>query len=81
MLVYVQEVDGMNQAVASHEGCHVYGWLDVKRVAANFHISVHVEDYMLLAQVSLRNCPTSSLMKSRHFYEAALRDPVRTRWM
>ena len=53
MLMYVQEVDSMNQAVASHEGCHVYGWLDVKRVAANFHISVHVEDYMLLAQVSL----------------------------
>lgn len=49
----MQEIDGMNRAVASHEGCHVYGWLDVKRVAANFHISVHVEDYMLLAQVSL----------------------------
>ena len=51
--IVLQEIDGMNQAVASHEGCHVYGWLDVKRVAANFHISVHVEDYMLLAQVSL----------------------------
>ena len=47
----MQEIDDMNKGVASHEGCHVYGWLDVKRVAANFHISVHVEDYMLLAQV------------------------------
>ena len=57
----------MNQAVASHEGCHVYGWLDVKRVAANFHISVHVEDYMMLAQVKLSgNCPlmTASIVSA-----------------
>lgn len=63
-----QEIDGMNQAVASHEGCHVYGWLDVKRVAANFHISVHVEDYMMLAQVKLSgNCPimTASIVSAR----------------
>lgn len=46
----------MNEGVAHHEGCHVYGWLDVKRVAANFHISVHVEDYMMLAQVRLASC-------------------------
>lgn len=55
----------MNKGVASHEGCHVYGWLDVKRVAANFHISVHVEDYMLLAQVHFLFCIT---MKIRHVF-------------
>lgn len=46
----------MNRGVESHEGCHIYGWLDVKRLAANFHISVHVDDYMLLAQVGHSRC-------------------------
>lgn len=44
------DVADMNSGVESHEGCHIYGWLDVKRVAANFHVSVHVDNYMLLAQ-------------------------------
>ncbi len=47
----MQDVADMNSGVEAHEGCHIYGWLDVKRVAANFHVSVHVDDYMLLAQV------------------------------
>ncbi|XP_048327410.2 uncharacterized protein LOC107416787 isoform X2 [Ziziphus jujuba] len=31
----------VKQALASGEGCRVYGVLDVQRVAGNFHISVH----------------------------------------
>ena len=46
-----QEVDNMNTAVEAHEGCHIYGWLDVQRVAGSLHISVHVDDYMMLAKV------------------------------
>ena len=51
LALWGQDVAAMNSGVEAHEGCHIYGWLDVKRVAANFHISVHVDDYMLLAQV------------------------------
>ena len=31
----------MELAVNHHEGCNVYGSLNVQRVAGNFHISVH----------------------------------------
>uniref|UniRef100_A0A7C8Z7F2 Endoplasmic reticulum vesicle transporter C-terminal domain-containing protein n=2 Tax=Opuntia streptacantha TaxID=393608 RepID=A0A7C8Z7F2_OPUST len=34
-------VKKVKQAIASGEGCRVYGVLDVQRVAGNFHISVH----------------------------------------
>ena len=49
----LQDVNNMNKGVESHEGCHIHGWMHVQRVAGNFHISVHVEDYMMLAQVPL----------------------------
>ena len=35
----------------AHEGCNVAGWLDVQRVAGNFHISVHAEDFLMLTKV------------------------------
>ena len=50
----MQDVDDMNHGVEAHEGCHIYGWMDVQRVAGNLHISVHVDDYMMLAQVRAR---------------------------
>ena len=42
----------MDRGVAAHEGCHIYGFMDVKRLAANLHISVHMQDFMMLAEVS-----------------------------
>ena len=46
-----QEVNALNQAFADKEGCRVSGWLDVQRVAGNFHIAVHMEDYVMLDRV------------------------------
>ena len=39
----MQEVDAIELAMTEHEGCNVAGWLDVQRVAGNFHMSVHSE--------------------------------------
>ena len=47
-----QEVAALNQAMDAHEGCNVVGWLDVQRVAGNFHISVHAEDFLMLTKAS-----------------------------
>lgn len=48
----VQEYD-VNKAMDAHEGCNIYGWLDLQRVAGNLRISVHIEDFFQLAKVSL----------------------------
>ena len=40
----------MELAVKEHEGCNVAGWLAVQRVAGNFHISVHSDDFFLLRE-------------------------------
>ncbi len=45
----------------AHEGCNIYGWLDLQRVAGNLRISVHIEDFFQLAKASLH----SSCMPSR----------------
>ena len=34
-----------------HEGCNIYGWLDLQRMAGNFRISVHVGDFFMLTKV------------------------------
>ena len=31
----------MEQAMQDGEGCNIEGWIEVLRVAGNFHISVH----------------------------------------
>jgi hypothetical protein len=43
-------VNALNQAMDAHEGCNLAGWLDVQRVAGNFHISVHAEEFLLLTK-------------------------------
>ncbi len=48
-----QELNMLNEAVDAHEGCNVKGWIDVQRVAGNFHISVHADNFMMLRKVSL----------------------------
>ena len=47
----LQEVNNMNQEMDAHEGCHVLGWLDVRRVAGNFHFTIHSQNFMMLKQV------------------------------
>jgi len=37
----VQEIEAMEQAMQDGEGCNIEGWIEVLRVAGNFHISVH----------------------------------------
>jgi hypothetical protein len=37
-----------------HEGCNIYGWLDLQRLAGNFRISVRVEEFFMLTKVLLR---------------------------
>ena len=45
----------MNKAMDAHEGCNIYGWLDLQRVAGNLRISVHIEDFFQLAKVSFNS--------------------------
>ena len=45
----------MDKGVAAHEGCHILGYMDVKRIAAHLHISVHLQDFMMLAEVRSRS--------------------------
>ncbi|KAK9865559.1 hypothetical protein WJX84_003935 [Apatococcus fuscideae] len=44
----MEEVNNMNQEMDAHEGCHVLGWLDVRRVAGNFHFTIHGQNFMML---------------------------------
>jgi hypothetical protein len=47
-----QQARDVNMAMEAHEGCNMYGWLDLQRVAGNFRVSVHVEDFFMLSRVS-----------------------------
>jgi endoplasmic reticulum-Golgi intermediate compartment protein 3 len=38
----------VKESVEKHEGCRLYGRMHVQRVAGNFHISAHAEDYETL---------------------------------
>eukprot|EP00249_Psilotum_nudum_P011809 c23397_g1_i1 orf=807-1895(-) len=44
-------VKEVRQALQDHEGCRVYGVLDVQRVAGNFHISIHGLSLMVAQQI------------------------------
>ena len=49
----VQEpADLLNKAIEDKEGCNIWGWLDVQRVAGNFHLGVHASSYFMLKSVS-----------------------------
>lgn len=50
----VQENAAMNAALDKHEGCNIHGWLEVQRVAGNFHLSVHADHYFAMRSVSCR---------------------------
>ena len=52
--VAVQENAAMNAEFDKHEGCNVNGWIEVQRVAGNFHLSVHADHYF--AMRSVRGC-------------------------
>lgn len=41
----------MNSALDKHEGCNIHGWLEVQRVAGNFHLSVHADHYFAMRSV------------------------------
>lgn len=48
----------MNAALDKHEGCNIHGWLEVQRVAGNFHLSVHADHYFAMRSV---RCPSVSV--------------------
>ena len=50
----VQENAAMNAALDKHEGCNIHGWLEVQRVAGNFHLSVHADHYFAMRSVSCK---------------------------
>lgn len=50
-VLIVQEIDALNRAVDAHEGCILEGWLDLKRVAGNFRVSIHMDDYFMMKKV------------------------------
>ena len=56
-----QEVMEVNQAMDAHEGCNIFGWLDLQRVAGNFRVSVHVEDFFALTRVWHKYISTCNL--------------------
>lgn len=41
----------LNKAVDAHEGCILEGWLDLRKVAGNFKVSIHMDDYFMLRKV------------------------------
>lgn len=43
-----EENAAMNAAFDKHEGCNIHGWLEVQRVAGNFHLSVHADHYFAM---------------------------------
>lgn len=49
----LQENAAMNAALDEHEGCNIHGWLEVQRVAGNFHLSVHADHYFAMRSVSI----------------------------
>lgn len=42
-----QEMTAIGEALKRHEGCNIYGWLDVARVAGNIHFAVRPEALFL----------------------------------
>ena len=50
-VVLLQENAAMNAALDKHEGCNIHGWLEVQRVAGNFHLSVHADHYFAMRSV------------------------------
>ena len=52
----------MNAALDKHEGCNIHGWLDVQRVAGNFHLSVHADHYFAMRSVRtpISGCTSAS---------------------
>mmetsp|Transcript_39267 Transcript_39267/g.100321 ORF Transcript_39267/g.100321 Transcript_39267/m.100321 type:complete len:362 (-) Transcript_39267:79-1164(-) len=45
-----EDQDTIEKALANLEGCNIFGHLDVKRVAGNFHISVQSNSFMNMKQ-------------------------------
>ncbi|GBG75102.1 hypothetical protein CBR_g19615 [Chara braunii] len=47
----LESIGEIRRALDAHEGCRVHGYLDVQRVAGNFHVSVHGMSYFVLSKV------------------------------
>ena len=47
----LKHVEEIKTALHTREGCRVYGHIKVQRVAGNFHISVHSQNYQTLQMV------------------------------
>ena len=51
--IFTLDVEDMNEvrdAVMRHEGCNIFGWLDVQRVAGNVHFAVRPEAILAIAE-------------------------------
>lgn len=59
----MQENAAMNAEFDKHEGCNVNGWIEVQRVAGNFHLSVHADHYFAMRSVGvMSSCSETGLM-------------------
>ncbi|GBG66871.1 hypothetical protein CBR_g72627 [Chara braunii] len=47
----LESIGEIRRALDEQEGCRVHGYLDVQRVAGNFHVSVHGMSYFVLSKV------------------------------
>lgn len=46
----MQDPAAVSKALKDQEGCQIEGWLEVQRVAGNFHVSVSMEDFFMLEE-------------------------------
>ncbi|GMH42923.1 hypothetical protein BSKO_10845 [Bryopsis sp. KO-2023] len=45
-----EHIKHIDEEMGRHEGCNIFGFVDSQRVAGNFHLSVHLPNFMMMAE-------------------------------
>lgn len=73
-----EENAAMNAALDEHEGCNIHGWLEVQRVAGNFHLSVHADHYFAMRSTQEEIQRVLKEQMESHDVQRALQVPTDT---
>ncbi|KAL3144272.1 hypothetical protein ABBQ32_004041 [Trebouxia sp. C0010 RCD-2024] len=73
-----EENAAMNAALDKHEGCNIQGWLEVQRVAGNFHLSVHADHYFAMRSTQEEIQRVVKEQLENHDVQRALQVPTDT---
>ncbi|KAL3130533.1 hypothetical protein ABBQ38_008345 [Trebouxia sp. C0009 RCD-2024] len=73
-----EENAAMNAALDKHEGCNIQGWLEVQRVAGNFHLSVHADHYFAMRSTQEEIQRVLKEQLENHDVQRALQVPTDT---